>query len=92
MLDDAIRRYGLIILAAAFFAQMMFCEGGVVSYITMRSETKAVTASAKKLEQENIALTKEIDRLQKDDQYLEDVVRKKFGFVREGERVYRVEK
>jgi cell division protein FtsB len=35
---------------------------------------------------------RELDKLQKDDQYLEDVVRKKYGFLREGERLYRIEK
>jgi cell division protein FtsB len=92
MLEDGIRRYGLYLLAGALLIQMVFSEGGIVSYLRVRSEIKATTASAKKLEQENVALTREIERLQKDDQYLEDVVRKKFGFVREGERVYRVEK
>jgi cell division protein FtsB len=33
----------------------------------------------------------EIDRLQHDDRYLEDVARKN-GFIREGEKVYRIEK
>ena len=39
-----------------------------------------------------MALKGEIERVQKDDRYLEDVARKKFGFIREGEKVYRIEK
>jgi cell division protein FtsB len=51
-----------------------------------------VDASIKKLQSENIALKGEIDRLQHDDRYLEDIAREKFGFIREGEKVYRIEK
>jgi cell division protein FtsB len=32
-----------------------------------------------------------LEKLQKDDQYLEEIARKKYGLVREGERVYRIE-
>jgi cell division protein FtsB len=92
MLEDGIRRYGLLILGAALLAQMVFAEGGIIGYIKVRTEFRAIEAATKKYEQENVLLMREIDKLQKDDQYLEDVVRKKYGFVREGEKVYRVEK
>jgi len=39
-----------------------------------------------------VLLMHELDRLQKDDSYLEEVVRKKYGFLREGEKLYRIEK
>lgn len=92
MLEDAMRKYGLYVLLGLLFAQLVFAEGGVVSYISLKREIKAVNATIATLEQDNQRLTKEIARLQTDDQYLEDVARKKYGFVREGERVYRVEK
>ncbi|MCX5798285.1 MAG: septum formation initiator family protein [Proteobacteria bacterium] len=92
MLEDVIKKYGLIILLSALFFQMVFSEGGVFGYIKMKREIKTINATVKKIEQDNILLMKEIDKLQQDDQYLEEVVRKKFGFVREGEKLYRIER
>lgn len=92
MVEDTVRRYGFILLLLALFFQLLFCEGGVVSYIRLMSDIKSIDRSVKNMERENALLMAEIDKLQKDDDYLEDVVRKKYGFVREGEKVYRIEK
>lgn len=92
MLEEAVRKYGLYVLLGLLFAQLVFSEGGIVSYLTLKRDIKSVNATITTLEQDNQRLTREIGRLQTDDQYLEDVARKKYGFVREGERVYRVEK
>lgn len=80
----------LLLLALLF--QFLFSEGGLVSYFRLKSEIKTVATSIKDLERDNILLSSEIEKLQKDDEYLEDVVRRKYGLVREGEKVYRFEK
>ncbi|HEY3277122.1 MAG TPA: septum formation initiator family protein [Syntrophorhabdaceae bacterium] len=92
MFEDAIRKYGFIVLLAALFFQMVFSEGGVFGYIMLRKDMRATDVSIASLEKENKTLTAEIDKLQKDDQYLEYVVRTRYGFVREGEKLYRIEK
>jgi cell division protein FtsB len=92
MLEDAVRKYGFLVVMGALFFQLLFSEGGIVGYLRLKSEMRSVEASMRKLERDNMLLTSEIERLQKDDQYLEDVVRKKYGLVREGEKVYRIEK
>jgi cell division protein FtsB len=92
MFEDAIRKYGLIVLLAALFFQMAFSEGGIFGYIMLHKDMRSIDASIASLEKENKALTVEIDRLQKDDRYLENVVRTRYGFVREGEKLYRIEK
>jgi cell division protein FtsB len=51
-----------------------------------------ITASILQAEKENALMAQELERLQKDDQYLEEMVRVKYGLVRDGEKVYRVEK
>jgi cell division protein FtsB len=91
MFEDAIRKYGLIVLLAALFFQMVFAEGGVFGYIVLLKDMRTIDASIASLEKENKSLTNEIDRLQKDDRYLEQVVRTRYGFVREGEKLYRIE-
>ena len=92
MFEDAIRKYGFIVLLGALFFQMVFSEGGVFGYIMLRKDMRATDVSIASLEKENKTLTAEIDKLQKDDQYLEEMVRTKYGLVRDGEKVYRVEK
>ncbi len=92
MFEDAIRKYGLIILLGALFFQMVFCEGGILGYVLLRHNMRTIDTNIASLEKENKGLVAEIDRLQKDDQYLETVVRTRYGFVREGERLYRIEK
>ncbi|MDR2018126.1 MAG: septum formation initiator family protein [Syntrophobacterales bacterium] len=92
MLEDAIRKYGLIILLSALGFQMVFSEGGVLACLLTWKDARTVNASIASIEKENKLLLKEIDRLQKDDQYLENVVRTRYGFVREGEKLYRIEK
>ncbi len=71
---------------------MLFGEGGIVSYVMLKRDISLIHATIKNLKIENSKLAEEIDRLQKDDRYLEEVVRQKYGFVREGERLYRIEK
>jgi cell division protein FtsB len=92
MLEDIARRYGLVVLLVALFLVVLLSQNGVLGYISLKRQIGALEASAGKLQNENVALKKEIDRLQKDDRYLEEVVVRKFGFIKEGEKVYRIEK
>lgn len=92
MFDDAIRKYGLLLLMSALLFSLIFADGGVLGYIKTQMDIRRVNAEIKKLDQENVLLVRELDKLQKDDQYLEEVVRKKYGFLREGEKLYRIER
>jgi cell division protein FtsB len=92
MTENPVKRYGFVVLAAALFFQVAFAEGGIYDYIKTKHTIKSITSSIAQAEKENVVLAQELEKLQKDDQYLEDVVRVKFGLVRDGEKVYRVEK
>jgi cell division protein FtsB len=92
MLEDVIRKYGLLLLMSALLFSLIFTEGGVLGFVKTKMDIRRINTEIKKLSQENVLLMRELDKLQKDDQYLEDVVRKKYGFLREGERLYRIEK
>jgi cell division protein FtsB len=92
MFEDAVRRYSIIVFLGALLFQLVFAEGGVFGLIRMKSSIKSVRVSIQKTEKENAALLQELEKLQKDDQYLEEVARKKYGLVREGERLYRIER
>ena len=92
MTENPVKRYGFIVLVAALFFQVVFAEGGIYDYIKTKRTIKSITLSIAQAEKENVVLAQELEKLQKDDQYLEDMVRTKYGLVRDGERVYRVEK
>ncbi len=92
MFEDAVvRRYSFIVLLGALLFQLVFAEGGVFAFIKMKGSINSVRVSIQETEKENMALLQELEKLQKDDQYLEEIARKKYGLVREGERVYRIE-
>ena len=92
MIEEKIRKYGLVVVLAILFFHFLFSDGGLMSYLKVKRGIKAANTSTSALDKENTVLKKEIEKLQKDDEYLEEVVRKKYGFLREGERLYRIEK
>lgn len=92
MLEDIARRFGLVALLVALSLVVLFSENGILDYLHLKKEMKIMDTSIVKLQKENLALKGKIDRLQKDDRYLEDIARERFGFIREGEKVYRIEK
>ena len=92
MTENPVKRYGLVLLASAVIFQLSFAQGGIYDYIKTKYRIQSATATISAMEKENQTLTKQLDRLQKDDQYLEEVVRTKYGLVRNGEKVYRIEK
>ncbi len=92
MLEDFIKKHGLLILLFVFIVSVIFYEDGLFSYIKMKVQISRIDRTIKKLEKENISLSQEIDRIRTDDKYLEEVVRMKYGLLREGEKLYRIER
>jgi len=92
MLEDIARRYGLLAFLCALSFVILFSENGILDYVKLRQQIERVERSIKTLEDENAALLSQIQRVQNDDRYLEDMAREKYGFIREGEKLYRVER
>ena len=92
MFEALTRKYGILVTLLAFLFIFVFSENGLLDYIKLKRQIKAINQSIGKLEQENVLLKGQVDRLQKDDQYLEEFARGKFGLIKEGEKLYRIEK
>ncbi len=92
MFEDLAKKYGFFALLLALCFVIFFSENGIMDYVKLKRQMNVMDVSIKKLQDENIVLKGEIERLQKDDRYLEEMARKRFGFIREGEKVYRIEK
>ena len=63
-------------------------QTGIYGFIKQKQELTRLQQKTVRLQEENIALAKEIDRLQNDPSYLEKIAREKYGLLKENERVY----
>lgn len=91
MTENPVKRYGFIIFLSTVFFHLIFMDGGIYDLLKVKLKIRTAKLSIMQIEDENSTLTRELGRIRTDDGYLEEMVRKKHGFVREGEKVYRVE-
>lgn len=76
-----------LLLAAVLW--IVFSPGvGLISLRGHRSNLQQLEQEIVELEKENHDLQAEIDRLQNDPEYLEEIARKEYGLLRKNERVY----
>jgi cell division protein FtsB len=79
----------ILLLLLAAVAWILFSPGaGLVSLIGHRGDLKQLEQRITELEKENNSLQAEIDGLQNDSEYLEEVARKEYGLLKKNERVY----
>ncbi len=67
---------------------LMAPGSGLVAFFNKRSEKKQLEREIIQLKEENAELKNSINRLKNDPQYLEEVARKEYGFLRKNERVF----
>jgi len=91
MADNPVKRYGFIVFLSTIFFHLILMDGGIYDLLKVKLKTRTAKLSIMQMEDNNAALSRELRRIREDDRYLEEMVRKKYGFVREGEKVYRVE-
>ncbi|MDK2921842.1 MAG: cell division protein FtsB [Desulfonauticus sp.] len=68
--------------------QILFSEKNLFLYTNLKKEFNQLEVKEKKLEQENILLSRDIKRLREDKEYLELVIRKGLNYVKPGEVLY----
>lgn len=79
----------IFVILVVVLLWLLFSPGsGIVTLISKRSELKELRQENLLLEQENIWLQAEIDRLQNDSVYLEEIARKDYGLLKKNEQVY----
>lgn len=81
----------ILIVAAGSVLWLLFAPGwGLLHFRKLQKQIDFLAQENKELEQRNEELKKEIDRLQNDDAYLEELARQKYGLLKENETVYEV--
>lgn len=81
---------GGLALLALCAVSAVFGSGGVVHLRGLHAEQVEAEKAAYELAQRNTQLREHLAKLDNDDAYLEKVVREHLGWVKPGERLYRV--
>jgi len=82
------RPFCLAIVALVGLSFAVFGEKGALRLHQMRQHQAHLVERVHQLQVGNLLLHKEVEALQNDDRYLEQVARGKLSFVRDGEMVY----
>ena len=72
-----------IILIAALFFFIIVSEHGLVDLVFLKQERGKLVKKSERLNQENLSISIEIDRLKHDPEYIENVARKELGMIGE---------
>lgn len=81
---------GGVVVLALCAVSAVFGTGGVVHLRRLQQQQTAAEAQAYALAARNARVREHLARLEHDDAYLERIVRDRLGWIRPGERVYRV--
>lgn len=85
-----LRRVLLLVAAAAVLWFLFAPNVGLLHYHGLQEQVDSLARENRELEERNAELEEEIDRLQNDDAYLEELARKKYGLLKENETIYEV--
>jgi len=85
-----VKRIILLVVAASVLWLLFAPNWGLVHYRKLQRQVDSLAQENRNLEERNVELQKEIDRLQNDDTYLEELARRKYGLLKENETVYEV--
>ena len=67
MFETLTRKYAILVTILAFLFIVLFSENGLLDYVKLKRQISAINQSIGKLENENVQLKTQVDRLQKDD-------------------------
>ncbi len=79
---------GAFIIMSLLAGTMFFNEDGLPLYFSMREHRQQMIEQIQQLEAINMAMQKDITRIQHDPQRLEELARNRLGMVRQGEKIY----
>ena len=82
--------YILTIITTVFIMVLVYNDFGLITYFKLKNKHKALDKELQRLLVQQDDLISEINKLQTDQDYIEQIAREKFMMVKPGERVYRV--
>lgn len=78
----------MVLVVVALIWVLLAPGSGVLSLWKKREELQRLEKQTVQLEEENEILRKDIDRLQNDPEYLEEIARKQYGLLKKNEQVF----
>lgn len=89
---NKIARYAFILLLLIGLGLLIFNNSGYIKYLKLKSEVKEIRNEVSGKELENKNLKAEIDSLEKKNSTkIEQIAREKYGMMKKGEKVIKVE-
>jgi cell division protein FtsB len=85
-----VRRFLLFVLLAGVVYAFVLGEGGVVRIAMLRHERSVLDRRINELEHNANTLEAEIARLESDDFHIEKTGRERYGYIKPGDRVYKI--
>jgi cell division protein FtsB len=77
-----------VLIISVVGAWSVFGPYGILKYYGVAREVNEILAQNEELREANTALRQEIDKLKNDTVYLEEVVRRQFGFIKKNQVIY----
>ena len=86
--QNRIMIFPLILILGGLF--LISNDMGIVKWYQLRKERNRIQSEIDQFIKDEAVLTKELDRLKNDEDYMKKIAREKFHMVKPGEKVFRV--
>ena len=90
MVSAPVRRFFLFLLAAGLIYAFVLGEGGAIRIAMLRHERATLDRKIAELERNAAKLDTEIARLESDPFFIEKTGRERYGYIKPGDRVYKI--
>ena len=85
-----INYYLITMVLSLFVVVLVFNDFGLITYFKLKNKQNQLDKELQQLLMQQNDLRSEINKLQTDQNYIEQIAREKFMMVKPGERIYRV--
>jgi len=89
-ISERVQKIVFFLILAGMIYAFLLGENGFVRIALLRAERAGLDSDIAELQQSEALLAEEIERLKTEDFYIEKMGREKFGYVKPGDRVYRL--
>lgn len=82
----------IILILFSLLLLIIFGDNGLVDFVLIKGESDRLVEKNEKLNQENLNMYREIDRLKNDPKFVENVVRQELGVIGKDEVIFKTGK
>ncbi len=77
-------------IVAVIIGFVLFGNRGIIQRVNLEIEKQQMTEQIKEAEAETERLREKLERVERDDAFIEKIARERYGMIRSGETVYRI--